>query len=107
MAEASYWFVRRRGIAVTIAASGNYVAGTIWPPIIERSVGAYGWQATHLAIGIGGALLMAVLLFALRSGMKGTHRHDETMTARPSVDLGISANPHHRLTASFDRSPAA
>src|SRR2546428_124124 len=93
MAEASHWFVRRRGIAVTIAASGNYVGGTIWPPIVERSMAAHGWQATHIGIGIAGALVMAVLLLVLRSGMKGTKRHAEAMAASPSVDLGIAANP--------------
>jgi MFS family permease len=42
MAEASHWFVRRRGIAVTIVASGNYLAGAIWPPLIERGIAHYG-----------------------------------------------------------------
>ncbi len=42
MAEASHWFIKRRGIAVTIAASGNYLGGAIWPPIIEHSMGRYG-----------------------------------------------------------------
>ncbi len=36
MAEASHWFERYRGLAVTIAASGNYIAGTFWPTIVER-----------------------------------------------------------------------
>ena len=35
MAEASHWFERYRGLAVTIVASGNYVAGTMWPPIVN------------------------------------------------------------------------
>jgi MFS family permease len=36
MADISHWFVRRRGIAVAIAASGNYVAGTIGPPVVQH-----------------------------------------------------------------------
>ena len=51
MAEASHWFVRRRGIAVAIAASGNYLGGAIWPPVIERGIVRYGWQTTHMAVG--------------------------------------------------------
>ena len=35
MAEASHWFDRYRGLAVTIVASGNYIGGTIWPPLIN------------------------------------------------------------------------
>ena len=31
MADISHWFVKRRGLAVVVVASGNYLAGTIWP----------------------------------------------------------------------------
>jgi MFS family permease len=91
MAEASHWFVRRRGIAVTIAASGNYLAGAIWPPIVERGTALYGWRATHIAIGLFCAAAMALALLVLRSMLRGTNR--QTLTAmRPSVNLGISTN---------------
>ena len=36
MADVSHWFTRRRGIAVSICASGNYLAGTVWPPILQH-----------------------------------------------------------------------
>ena len=38
MAEASHWFERYRGLAVTIVASGNYVGGTIWPPLVNWGI---------------------------------------------------------------------
>ncbi|MFX7556057.1 hypothetical protein ABTJ70_18680, partial [Acinetobacter baumannii] len=38
MADTSHWFVRRRGIAVAICASGNYISGTIWPPVVRYLV---------------------------------------------------------------------
>src|SRR6185436_5095421 len=43
VADTSLWFERRRGIAVAICASGNYVAGAIWPPIIQHFVATVGW----------------------------------------------------------------
>jgi MFS family permease len=52
MADLSHWFTRRRGIAVTIVASGNYVAGAIWPPIVQYSMSTIGWRPTHVWIGI-------------------------------------------------------
>ena len=52
MAEASHWFERYRGLAVTIVASGNYVGGTIWPPLVNWGVQSAGWRTTHIAIGI-------------------------------------------------------
>src|ERR1700761_1829199 len=47
MAEASHWFNRYRGLAVTIAASGNYLGGTIWPPLVNWGMQTYGWRTTH------------------------------------------------------------
>src|SRR5262249_36709416 len=52
MADISHWFVRRRGIAVALAASGNYIAGTIWPPIVQHFISTSGWRATHIGIGL-------------------------------------------------------
>ena len=92
MAEASNWFVRRRGIAVTLAASGNYVGGAIWPPIVGHCIAAYGWQATHIGVGIVSAAVMAALLMILRSAVRQTQRHADAIAAGPSVDLGISTN---------------
>ncbi len=62
MADASLWFRRRRGLAVAVAASGNYVAGAIWPPVVAATTQAYGWRATEL--GIGAAVLLTVLPLA-------------------------------------------
>jgi len=52
MADLSHWFTKRRGIAVAIAASGNYVAGAIWPPIVQYSTATYGWRPTQIWIGV-------------------------------------------------------
>jgi MFS family permease len=91
MAEASHWFVKRRGIAVTVAASGNYFAGALWPPIVERSTAMFGWRTTHIAIGLFAAAAMAVLLVILRASMRGTERQTQA-AMRPSVDVGLSVN---------------
>ncbi len=47
VADISFWFERRRGIAVAIVASGNYIAGAIWPPIVQHFSATYGWRATY------------------------------------------------------------
>jgi MFS family permease len=66
MADLSQWFTRRRGIAVAVASSGNYIAGTIWPPVVEHFVARDGWRATHMGIGVFCAVGMLPLLLALR-----------------------------------------
>jgi MFS family permease len=66
MADVSHWFIRRRGIAVAICASGNYLAGTIWPPIVQAFIDLAGWRATHIGIGLFCAATMLPLAIALR-----------------------------------------
>lgn len=92
MAEASRWFVRRRGIAVGIAGSGFYLSGALWPSLIERSVAQHGWQTTHVAIGIICGIAMTVLVLVLRSTIGEVRQRSAGPEVRPSVDLGLGAN---------------
>jgi MFS family permease len=67
MADISHWFVRRRGVAVTLTSAGNYVAGTVWPPIVQHFVASAGWRATHAGIGIvSAAVVVLIALVAMR-----------------------------------------
>jgi MFS family permease len=66
MADVSFWFTMRRGIAVAIAAAGNYLAGTVWPPLIQHFAGRDGWRASYVGIGLVCLALMSALLPALR-----------------------------------------
>jgi MFS family permease len=68
MADISHWFERRRGIAVALCASGNYIGGAIWPPVIEHFVGTLGWRETHLWIGGFCLVTMVPLALLLRGG---------------------------------------
>jgi len=81
MADVSHWFSRRRGIAVAIAASGNYIAGTIWPPLVQHFIATQGWRATHIAIGILCLCIMLPLSLPLR----------RRLDAHASVSAGAAA----------------
>lgn len=61
----SRWFDRRRGTALALVSSGQYVAGALWPTLFERGIEAWGWRATALAFGTLVALATApiALLF--------------------------------------------
>jgi MFS family permease len=43
------WFDRRRGSALALISSGQYIAGVVWPSVFERGIATYGWQTTMLA----------------------------------------------------------
>ncbi len=61
IADTSLWFVKRRGIAVAVCASGNYLAGAVWPPIVQGFVESHGWRTTYTWLGV----LCGVSMFAL------------------------------------------
>ena len=47
IADISHWFVRRRGVAVSAAAAGNYLAGAFWPLVMPYVMPAEGWRFTY------------------------------------------------------------
>ena len=53
------WFDRRRGAAVALVASGQYMAGAFWPPLFERVIAHIGWRQTMLGFGL---LVAAIVL---------------------------------------------
>ena len=66
IADTSLWFVRRRGIAVAVCASGNYLAGTVWPPVVQHFVESIGWRDTYIGLGLFSAVVMLALAPMLR-----------------------------------------
>jgi MFS family permease len=57
----SMWFDRRRGSALALMASGQYIAGALWPPLFDRAIAAHGWQRTMLGFGVLAAAVMIPL----------------------------------------------
>jgi MFS family permease len=80
VADVSHWFLRRRGIAIAIVASGNYLAGTIWPPVLQYAVETVGWRQAYAAIGL--VCLATMLPLAL------------TLRRRPEIDAGAAPVTH-------------
>jgi MFS family permease len=55
----SRWFDRRRGSALALISSGQYIAGVVWPAAFERGIALYGWSLTMLGYA---AVVVAVIL---------------------------------------------
>ena len=66
LADTSLWWDKRRGIAVAVCASGNYLAGSIWPALAQQGVELLGWRETYIWIGIVCGLGMLGLSFLMR-----------------------------------------
>jgi MFS family permease len=93
LAHTSLWFVRRRGLAVAIFASGNYLAGAIWPPIVEYFIRTAGWRPTYAGIGIFCAATMGPLGLLLRKKPPASDTGAFFTARRQSPEsLGLSPN---------------
>ena len=66
VANITHWFDRRRGIATSVVISGSYLAGTMWPPLLQIGIDEIGWRETWTRVGIGCFLVMAPLSLLLR-----------------------------------------
>src|SRR5215813_5532132 len=84
----SRWFDRRRGTAVALISSGQYIAGMLWPTVFERTMAQFGWQATMLGYAVVVAAAILPLATFLQpppqpsraiSVAQGTRRHGRTL----------------------------
>jgi MFS family permease len=93
MADISHWFVRRRGLAVGISSSGNYLSGVIWPPLVQHFISSDGWRATQIGVGIVCLCLMLPLALGMRRKTPvNTAAQNGRDPAEARAALGVSSN---------------
>ena len=63
MTYVSLWFVRRRGSAVALIASGQAVSGAVWPPLLQFGVDEIGWRWTMIWFAV--LIFVSVVALAL------------------------------------------
>ena len=61
VADISHWFDRRRGLAVGIVISGSYVAGAVWPPILQEFVDSADWRAMYRFLAMFSIIVVPAL----------------------------------------------
>jgi MFS family permease len=83
IADISHWFLRRRGIAVAIAASGNYMSGAIWPLLLSGVQAEYGWRGAYLAL----ALIVPAIVLPLSLSLRARVPTEATARAAQAASL--------------------
>src|SRR5215468_696336 len=92
IADISHWFARRRGIAVAVCSSGNYMGGAVWPPVVRHFIETEGWRQNQILIGIICVLTMLPLLLVFRRRLDGHEVEDaDTSAAGARARLGLNA----------------
>jgi MFS family permease len=88
MTDITFWFDKKRGIAVAICASGNYLGGALWPPIVQYFVETYGWRNTYVGVGLFCWVSMIPLSLLLHKGTK------QSTMLRQTTPSGANAINH-------------
>ena len=94
LADTALWWSRRRGIAVAVCASGNYIAGALWPPIVQYGIDTVGWRPTYMALGMVCGLGMLALALRMRQRPPAIQA--------PAATVQVQAPDHSRP---FDLAP--
>jgi MFS family permease len=91
VADTSLWFDKRRGIAVAICACGNYLAGVIWPPLVQAVVEQHGWRSAYWVLAVVCGVLMPPLALCLRK--RATPAAPSIATAAVQAQTAAGARP--------------
>jgi MFS family permease len=93
----SRWFDHRRGTALALISSGQYIAGMIWPSVLERAMQGFGWQAVMLAYGVVVLAILPLLVLlrpapqpvATGAGVAAAHGGGAVLGLRPNVAMAV------------------
>ncbi len=66
MTNAMLWFRHNRGMAIGVVASGQSLAGVIWPPVFRYFNDTVGWRETFFWYGVLALVTMLPLTALLR-----------------------------------------
>ncbi|WP_112322131.1 MFS transporter [Oceanibium sediminis] len=91
IADISHWFDRRRGIAVAIVASGNYLSGALWPALLADVLADSGWRAVYTLLAISTLVLVLPLALLLRARVpEAAHEMAQASAAARAHATGLS-----------------
>jgi MFS family permease len=96
VADASLWFDRHRGLAISLATIGSSLSGVVWPPIIQHFIAGVGWRQTHIGIGIFCLATMLPLALVLRR---------RPVFHKPAVEAASTGNANQGIGPGIGFSP--
>jgi MFS family permease len=92
VADTSHWFAKRRGLAMAICASGNYIGGALWPKVIDALGRHYDWRTTYFVIAVVCFAAMVPLCFVLRPRLPAVKGAATAPAPHSTRALGLSPN---------------
>jgi len=92
VADTSHWFLKRRGLAMGICASGNYIGGAAWPKLTDVLIHSYDWRTAYLVIAATCLVGMLPLCLVLRPRLPAHGTGAAGAAPHSAHALGLSPN---------------
>jgi len=92
VADTSHWFLKRRGLAMGICASGNYIGGAAWPKLTDVLIHSYDWRTAYLVIAATCLVGMLPLCLVLRPRLPAHGTGAAGAAPHSARALGLSPN---------------
>jgi MFS family permease len=91
IADISHWFLKRRGIAMAIVASGNYLSGSIWTLVLADTLNTQGWRGVYILLAIVTLVVVIPLALILRRRLpEEAHAQAEVVSLANAKTSGLS-----------------
>ena len=90
MADISNYFYKRKGLAVSLVASGQHLCGAIWPFLIKDFILEGDWRNAHLFIALVCSILIPILFYFL--GNKVPKMNNEQKLTTQDEDINSKVN---------------
>lgn len=91
IADISHWFLKRRGIAVALVASGNYLSGAIWPTLLADILADSGWRQVYVVLAVATLAIVIPLSFLMRRRVPdAAHGLAEAASHQRAKSVGLS-----------------
>ena len=92
ISDISHWFLRHRGIAVALIASGNYLAGGVWPLFLSDILLEQGWRDAYQMLAVLTLIVIIPLAFLLRREVPDeAHQLASDLAVENSAKIRLSA----------------
>jgi MFS family permease len=100
IADISHWFLKRRGLAVAIAASGNYLSGVVWPFFLTPVMATHGWRGAYVVLAASSLVIMVPMALLLRKRITQAMTDSADAISKQAVhSTGLSPNTMQILLA--------
>ena len=96
MADISKFFYKRKGLAVSLVASGQHLCGAIWPFLIKDFLLDGEWRHAHLFIAFVCSIIIPILFFLIGNKKPNIEMNNNTEKKEESVNSNLKLSISNR-----------